>query len=466
MRYIILIIFLNIFLFANDCSNRNFSLNTKLNDSITIKDIVASLSDECDLNIHLDDNLVAKQLNKKLSFLKINDVSLKTFLNDIFTENNIFYTLKKNNLDLSFIKTKTFEVDYVSSQIEGQTNFSASMNPNDTSTGNTLNSTFSFDFWKDFDSNIQAIINTTEDSKIFKAPKAIIDKNSGLVTITATKQQLDRVAKYIKKLNERMHKEVTIDVRIYSVTLSKSHSTGINWNNFSLSLNNGQYNQATQSFGAISTAVTSSNIVAGSSIFKATKFNISGLLDFLSKNGQVNSISNPKITTLNNQKAIINIGQVKNFTFNQVTTDSNGNQAISQVAGSKFIGILLDITPQISSNNMIMMRINPSISDYDGTSNSKIPDTIEKKLNTIIRVPDGDTLILGGLITDETRLESGGVPVLKEIPVVKYLFSYKDKMTTRKELVFVITPHIINFKKKRKLQDLGYKTMPKLGEIK
>jgi len=464
MKYIILIFIFNLFLFANVCDDRSFSLNTKVGESVSIKDIVASLSDECDLTIHFHDNLVEKKLNKKLSFLKIKDVTFKEFLDDIFVKNNIFYSLNKDELDLAFIKTKTFKVDYVSSQIQGQTSFSASMTPDDTSSGNTLNSTFSFDFWKDFSDNIQKIINTSEDSNTFTATNAVIDKNSGLVTITATKQQLDRVQKYINELNERMHKEVVIDVRIYSVTLSKSHSTGIDWSNFSLSLNNGTYNQATQSYDSASTPVTASNIVGGSSIFKATQFNVNGLLNFLSKNGQVNSISNPKITTLNNQKAIINIGQVKNFTFNEVTTDANGNQSTSETVGSKFIGILLDITPQISDNNIIMMRINPSISDLTAGSQSKIPDTIEKKLNTIIRVSDGDTLILGGLITDEKTFNSGGVPVLKEIPIIKYVFGYKEEMSTRKELVFVITPHIIDFKKKRKLKDLNYK-MPTLGEF-
>jgi general secretion pathway protein D len=464
MKHIVLIFILNAFLFANSCNNRSFSLNTKIGESITIKDIVSSLSDECQLSVHFKDDLVEKKLDKKLFLLKIKDFPFKEFLDYVFTKNNIFYSIENNILDLAFIKTKTFKVDYVSTQIQGQTSFSASMNPDQADTGNTLNSTFTFDFWKDFETNIQSIINTSEDSNTFTATTPIIDRNSGLVTITATKKQLDRVQNYINELNKRIHKEVVIDVRIYSVTLSKSHSTGINWSEFSFSLNNGTYNEATQTYGASSTAVSAANIIGSNSIFKSSKFNVNGLLNFLSQNGQVNSISNPKVTTLNNQKAIINIGQVKNFTFNEVTTDANGNQSTSETVGSKFIGILLDITPQISDDNVIMMRINPSISDLDSSSESKIPDTIEKKLNTIIRVGDNDTLILGGLITDEKSFHSGGIPILKEIPIIKYMFGYKEEITSRRELVFVITPHIIDPKKKRKLKDLNYK-MPSLGEF-
>jgi general secretion pathway protein D len=465
MRFLFFIMVTSSFLFANICGDKLFSISTKADQSITLKEVVTSLSDECKLTIHFQDSLVEKKLDKKLSFLKINNVSFKEFLDDVFSKNNIFYSIDNNVLNLSFIKTKTFKIDYVTSQITGQTSFSASMTPDDKSTGNTLNSTFTFDFWKDFESNIQSIINTSEDANIFTAAVPIIDKNSGLVTITATKNQLDRVQKYINELNKRMHKEVVIDVRIYSVVLAKSHSNGINWSNFSLSLNDGNYNSGTQSYGSKSTTLTASNLLGSNSIFKATQFNINGLLKFLATNGQVNSISNPKITTLNNQKAIINIGQVKNFTFNEVTTDSNGNQTTSETVGSKFIGILLDITPQIGDDNVIMMRINPSISDFDGSSTSKIPDTIEKKLNTIIRVPNNDTLILGGLITDTQNFKASGVPVLKEIPVLKYMFGYKEKITERRELVFVITPHIIDFNKKVKLKDLNYK-IPSLEEFK
>jgi ESS family glutamate:Na+ symporter len=65
-------------------------------------------------------------------------------------------------------------------------------------------------------------------------------------------------------------------------------------------------------------------------------------------------------------------------------------------------------------------------------------------------------LVLGGLITNDKTLQVNGVPVLKEIPLIKYLFSSKEEVTSRKELVFVITPHIINLKKKKTLRDLGF----------
>jgi len=447
MKKIILSILLFTSLFAQNCDTKLFSLSTQGNGSINLKNIITDLSDTCDLNVILTDEISKEKISQNLSYLKLKNQSLDEFLDSLLSKNGFFYTLKGNTLTISYIKTKNFKVDYINSIISGTTNFSASTQENGGT--NTLNSTFNFDFWTDFTNNINQILTAQIDS-FYKNPAPIIDKTTGIVTITGTKRQLDRVQNYIDTLNKRLHKEVMIDVKIYSVRLSKSNQTGINWSDFSLNI-------------AANSPIKLSNIVGSSSIFRQGTFQVSGLLNFLSKYGQVNSISNPKITTLNNQKAIITVGQTINYSYKTVTTDANGNLVQSDNIDSKFVGILLDITPEISDKNIILMGINPSISSLAPTQlNTNLPpDTFEKKLNTIVRVKNGDTIILGGLITDETTFNRNGVPILKEIPIVKYLFSYKEKISTREEMVFVITPHIINIDKTKPLKEIL--NLPSLG---
>jgi len=242
-----------------------------------------------------------------------------------------------------------------------------------------------------------------------------------------------------------------IDVKIYSIRLTKNHQTGINWDNFNI---------------GIKTSFALSTNKIGQTIIDSSNLNMDGVLNFLSRYGQVNSISNPKITTLNNQKAIITVGETINYSYKTVTTDANGNAVQSDTIDSKFVGILLDITPEISDENVIIMNINPSVSSISSTqlNNNLPPNTMEKKLNTIIRIKDGSTIILGGLITDDKTFIVNGVPVLKEIPVIKHLFSYKGEEFERKELVFVITPHIIDLDKKTDIKNIGY-TLPKLEDM-
>ena len=291
----------------------------------------------------------------------------------------------------------------------------------------------------------------------YSNPTPIIDKSTGVVSITGTKFQLDRIQKYINELNRRLHKEVMIDVKIYTVRLSKANKTGVDWSKFDISFGGNNI---------LSKSLNSANIVGSTSIFRQGTFNINGILNFLASYGQVNSISNPKVTTLNNQKAIITVGQTINYSYKEATTDSNGNTVLSDKIDSKFVGVLLDIIPEISDDNVILMGINPSISAISSLveDTSLPPNTFEKKLNTMIRVKDGDTIILGGLITDETTFRRNGVPILKEIPIIKYLFSSKSKISSREELIFIITPHIIDLNKKTTPKK-AFDGLPKLEEF-
>jgi general secretion pathway protein D len=453
MKKLILLLIGIYILFASPCDKKLFSLSTQGDNAINLQQIITDLSDTCHLNVIVTDDLAKKKLEENIKYIKLKNMTLDQFLDFLLGKNGFFYSLKDNLLTISYIKTKNFKIDYVNSIISGNTNFSASTTEDGGT--NTLTTQFSFDFFKEFSDNINNILKAQVD-KNFQNPAPIIDKTSGLVTITGTKQQLQRVQDYIDELNKRLHKEVLIDVKIYSVKLTDSHQTGVNWSKFNLGMNTGD--------------VKTRGTAIGTTILGSTTFNLTGLLDFLSTYGQVNSISNPKITTLNNQKAIITVGSVNNYSYDVVTTDANGNLVKSQQIDSKFIGILLDITPEISDKGIIMMTINPSISSLAPiqTKPNLPPDTIQKSLNTIIRVKDGDTIILGGLITDETAFQASGVPVLKEIPIIKYLFSYKEKISKREELIFVITPHIINLNKVIDVKNIGYKAnkkLPKLGDL-
>ena len=455
MRYIFMVLLLISTTFANQCKNQLFSFETSNNSAVSLDTFLKALVvDNCQLNLVYKDDLAKQRLKTiKLDKLSVKDYTLKQLLDLVISGNNLFYEIKGNNLEISYVKTKTFNIDYIPSTRVGTATFQASTSKN-TGDVNSINSKYEFNFWGTLAGNLNRILNTVD---TYRAAPPIIDKNAGLVTVTATKRQLDRISKYIAKLNERLHKQIIIDVKIYSVDLSESHQTGINWSNLNFSL-------GTTDTPA-STAATARNIVGSQSIFSNAVFNVSGLLNFLATQGNVSSISNPKIATVNNQKAIISVGDTINYRVmtKGASIDANGNQIPpSYKAESKFVGILLDITPEISDNGTIMLRINPTISSFrDETqlanpNRELAPDTTDNKLSTVVRIKDGQTLILGGLITNSNSFNENGVPILKEIPLVNYLFSSTAKISNRKELVFVVTPHIVDLNKKRTIQDLGF----------
>jgi len=446
MKKILLVLFFINLLFAGNCQKRLFTL--KVENPVSLKDIVKDLSNECDLNVIVKDKKAEELLNSKIEFINIKNEPLNKLLKILFDSKKLFYSLKNNVLTVSFYKTKIFKINFIPNTITGNSDLN--------STTNNLKTDYSFDFWSNLKQNLSDILRNID--KIYKEP--VIDKNAGLVTITGTKEQLQKIEQYLKILNKRLKKEVFIDVHIYSVELSSSHKTGIDWSSFSLSLPN------------VSKPIRARYLGGSESVFNSATFNLSAFLNFLAQNGNVNSISNPKIVTLNSQKAIISIGDTIYYKYaSEITTDNNGNPTTSYTISSKFVGVVLDITPQISDSGEIILSINPKISSFKdinqlAQSNREMPpDTKDNTLMSVVRLKNNETLILGGLIANDEQLKVNGVPVLKEIPLIKYLFSSKEKVTSKKELVFVITPHIINLNTKKTLRDYGFDKLPSLEDL-
>jgi len=446
MKKIFFLLILFVLNFAQYCNKKLFTL--KIDNPIEFKTILNELSNECNLNIIIKDNKANKIINSSINYINVKNESLKNLLNILFEAKNLFYSLKGNVLTISYYETKTFKINYIPNSISGSSDLNSSTN--------NINADYSFDFWSVLQKNLTDILkNSSSDYKI-----PVIDKNAGLVTITGTRKQINLIKNYLDNLNDSLGREVLIDVHIYSVELSSSHKTGIDWSKLNLAMN------------AENIPLKGRFLLGSESVFNSSTFNMSGFLNFLAQNGNVNSISNPKIVTLNSQKAIISIGDTIYYKYaSNVTTNSNGNPNTEYTIASKFVGVILDITPQISENGEIILSINPKISAFKDTSQlnnpnrDMPPDTKDNTLMSVVKLKNNSTLVLGGLITNDKQLKVNGVPVLKEIPIIKYLFSSKEKITTKKELVFVITPHIIDLNTTTTLKSYGYKNIPSLEDL-
>lgn len=164
-------------------------------------------------------------------------------------------------------------------------------------------------------------------------------------------------------------------------------------------------------------------------------------LEALKENTATRYLARPKVMVLNNQTANISImaNQVINIT---TTTDAEGN--MTQTVERADIGTLLKVTPLINNIDMITLKIEPEVSR--AATNLKFTTTVDvhtRKATTIVLVKDGETVVIGGLITtedDETKRE---VPGLSEIPLLGGLFKYKTKARKDRELLVFLTPHIV-----------------------
>jgi len=473
-----------------DCSYELFSISSTNNTRII--DFVEQLSDECDFSIIVTDPNAETFLNTKLNKTNLNNLTIDEVFNIILKGNNLSYSLENNLLEISYLKTRMFDIDYILSQRKssGRTDITLSSEGAGVSSGTTtqqqgsslgegelsmgggaagkagvsIESTDEVEFWKELDLELQRVLNRPQDA--YKADAPVINKNAGIITVTATLRQMNRLEKYLEKLQAKVQLQVLIDVQLLSVILNKNRTTGVDWKQlWALQDMSIQYGSSSRTNSGTSTTSRQDE----SFVTMGGTGSLSEVIKFLDTQGDVSSISNPKVLTLNNQPALITAGTEYFYKITTVQTLAGGNtgtQAESEDIQSVFAGVLLDITPEISDNNMITLKINPSLSqavddafqETAALDRTMPPDLQRRQLASVVTVKDGDRIILGGLINTSKQKRVNKVPILGDIPIINYLFKYEENIKITSELVIVLEPHIIRKgENKISLEDLGYK---------
>lgn len=484
---------------AADCSKRAFDIKVNKEDT-SAYEIINQLSKVCDFSVVYKDSYSKNVLNTRQDGISIRNMHINDVFDLLIKEQGLDYEFSNNILKVQGLQTKTFKLDYITSVRKGSAITKANVESQASSSDSTSSSSSSsnsdsdnmietkeeFDFWKNIGKEISDIVQNSGQNIPIVPPT--INSNAGLITVTSSNEILNRIETYLNQVQESLKKQVIIDVSIIEVSLNKSHRSGIDWTQFNLG-----FDTSGLLSGAGIDSITPNNIIFGDKTGSTNVFwgkkdsgrwhgdenialnmgvNLTGMINFLKESGDVKVVSSPKIATLNNQQALITVGNTYNYKLkgSSTTTDS-GSTGDADEEKSIFVGILLNILPEISDDNKIMLRINPSISELLRPEDSKVnsakgyrevaPDTRQKKLSTVVQVRDGETIVLGGLITDSDTFKKNGVPVLQDIPLVGKLFGSKTKSKDKAELVFVITPHIVDFTKdkediKKSLEDLGY----------
>jgi general secretion pathway protein D len=442
---LVILLFSGLYLHAS-CENKYFSFKVKSTKRSpgTIMNVLDNLSRTCNLNLIFEDEKSRQIVSKPISYMNIHDVTLDELLELILGENNLNYELIDNRtLKVSYLKTKSFFIDYVNfSKRSSSTNKTISTGNGDNGNGEmSLNSQSDFRFWDNIQKEIENILHRDGDQ--YTPGSTTINQEAGLLTVTGTKKQLDRVSRYISKMMERLHKQILIDAKIIEVTYNNDQTTGIDWGKFQAQLAGNSQGEKTN----LVNTLQHPNYLVG------YNFTMDGLLNFLKTQGKVNVVSNPRILTLNNQPAIINVGEEKNykFTTGTQTTTTNGT-VLSEPqfeVGSTFVGVTLSILPEVSQDGFIILKINPIVSeiterhlDANGVP-SLAPDIKIKQLSSIVKVKNNKKIILGGLIQQRTENKVNKIPLLGDIPILGHAFRSNKKVKSKSELIIVMTPKLV-----------------------
>ena len=497
-----------------DCTYELFSISSA--KGTTIGEYVDQLTSACEYSLVVADKETEKMMDKKLNKTNIKNLTIDEVLEILLTENNLNFSIENDILRISYLKTKTYNIDYIlsSRKSEGSTDVMLSSSSSQIGQGNlmggsstpgtsgvvpdpmnaqssaganksgiSIESTDEVKFWEELDLELQRVLNRPEDAYQAEAP--IINRNAGLITISATGRQQQRIEQYLKKLQDKVQRQVLIDVNMLAVIFDDKSSTGVDWSqlyalqNFQLAVDsvstNGKWGGTYTPIGNIENITTLANraatmvqITGGGSIDQVIKF--------LKEQGEVRAISNPKVLTLNNQPALITVGTEYFYMIEQSQNQqgaAGGVVATTQnnIVNSVFAGVLLDITPEIAEDGTITIKVNPSLSQTrvqissdsaEQENRTMPPDLDRRQLSAVVTVKDGNRIILGGLIGSRENFMTNKVPLLGDIPGLGYFFKYEEKVRQVEELVIVIEPHIIKPQGNTlTLEEMGYTSMTK-----
>jgi general secretion pathway protein D/MSHA biogenesis protein MshL len=256
---------------------------------------------------------------------------------------------------------------------------------------------------------------------------------------------LDKVQIYVDTLKEEMYKQITIEAKILEVTLEEGSNKGIDWaslfdsSGFDFSVDFGTAGQIYPDSGGFIDTIS----------LNTKGFSL--LLDALETQGTTKVLANPRISVMNGQPAVIYVGDNVTYISEVTTTIDEGTVSTSATTAQAVSGLRLEVYATIMNDNEIVMSIIPMISQLEdpieyadfGDSTIGLPFVRERTMNSIVRVSNGEMLIVGGLISSLDTNAGSKVPILGDIPGMKYIFGNEGESEIRKELVILLKPSIL-----------------------
>ena len=439
-------------------------------NDVPIRELLFSMARDARLNLDIGSDIDGNVTMNAI------DQTLPKILDRISRQTSIRYQLLDNTLrvqaDTPFLKT--YSISYlnisrrsegtveVSSQIQstgtgnvqgGQGGASRGQSGNDSSS--VVQNRSDNHFWKTLTMNVAAIIGqpvkASGDDDVQTGDNIIVNKESGMIAVKATAKQHSQIQAFIDKVLDSVQRQVLIEATIAEVKLSDRYQAGIDW---SLVTSDPKTTTTQDLLGGnlASTPFFSFNIA---DTINGDPLNVT--LKALETFGDVKVLSSPKVMAINNQSALLKVvdnevyfttdveavpGSVNQNAFFTVDTDVN----------TVPVGFVMSVTPFIDSNEVVTLNVRPTISriiDFVADPNpvlaeagvtSEIPVIQVREIESVLKIENGDTAVIGGLMQDQIDKSTTGVPILSSIPLLGTLFSYRDDTYVKSELVIFIRP--------------------------
>lgn len=434
--------------------------------NVPVSDLLFNLAKDASMQLNLASNVKGR--------VSINAIKqpLDTIMKRIVEQVGAVYQVSSQTLTVKLDKPfwKNYEIDYVNvvKNIKDLTVMKMSVGNVAgvaNSSGNqasefTLESSATHNFWNSLEKNVASMARLENDQTEQKPTEkgvtnVVVNKEAGMMTVYTTSRKHQQIDAYLKSTLRRTNKQVLIEATVIEVELSDQYQAGVDWGALKSSAQ-GSSEVAQSMLGT--NLSTNPNFSVNVSSLGNWNFNLG--IKMLQQFGDAKVLSSPKIMAMNNQAALLKV--VNNEVY--FTVDVNRESATATSAGvTTFettvhtvpVGFMMHVTPFISDDE-ISLNIRPTLSRIVGYVSdpnpdlarenvvSQVPVIQEREMDSVLRLRNRQTAIIGGLIQDSNEKIRSGVPGLSSIPGFGDLFSFRDETVRKSELIIFIRPIIVN----------------------
>jgi len=341
--------------------------------------------------------------------------------------------------------------------------------------GSEVNTESRNKFWQELETSLKAIVGDQDGRQV------VTNSNSGVVIVRAMPEELRKVEEYLQLTQAIIGRQVVLEAKILEIELAQGFQSGVNWGALATqgdrNANLNQVGGGTIFNGlgvseisgnsgdvdpALNNLPSGSNASAFGGVFSMALrlHDFNAFIEALSLQGEVHVLSNPRVSTVNNQKAVIKVGSDE-FFVTGVRTDTVESattpiQSVNVDLTPFFSGVALDVTPQIDENGVVTLHIHPSVSEVkekvkeinvsSSTGSLKVPMALSsiRESDSIVRAVSGQVVVIGGLMQNQISEERAGIPLLKDIPILGALFRHTKESSKKSELVILLKPIVID----------------------
>ncbi len=309
------------------------------------------------------------------------------------------------------------------------------------SSGTSISTDSDSDFWRGLESSLRALVGHEPGREVVANPQ------SGVIAVRATPRELRGVQEYLDKIQDVVTRQVVLEAKIIEVELSDGFQAGINWaviaSNDRRTIGGFQrgpqqgFNSdlLTQGSGSVNLGpgnpLTSivGNTLGGAFTLAVDATDFSAFIELLKTQGRTRVLSSPRVSTLNNQKAVIKAGSdeffVTNVSSNTVVGTSSATNRDVELTPF-FSGIALDVTPQVSAEGGVILHIHPTVSEVTerikslkvAGSTDELPLAFSevRESDSVVKAKSGQVIVIGGLMRNTRRAQDYRTPVLGDMP--------------------------------------------------